>query len=217
METQTDTVDPQQVLRDLAKTRQGDYDPVLINGTEWAYYASIDGQRPEISRDVAAGRAQIRSWQGNGFYLRMDVPGMVDATIYSGASYPDLQSAVQAAESFQWETVQHLDHVWYVDKDGDLTRWETYLGSGHVAKVTHSSGPYGGFNRMEQRFSSKAGGYFEVSCYRSGSDQHAPPPKSFEEAAAIALTLPVCAAAMMTKAVQCTWPAAPGQAAPAEA
>jgi hypothetical protein len=212
METQKDGKTSAQVLVALGATRSHEYAPVLVNGAEWTFHQWHTGDEPPyLSRRAAGGNAAVHAVREGGFRLHMQARPYERCLIESSSTHDSLEAAAAAAESFQWKTVEHVGRTWYVTERPSSTDWTTCLGPGQMAKITrHAKHGDGGFSPSRE-ITPQHGETYEINClfYRSG-DSGGRFLSSFEEAAAVALTLPVFVAAMMTQGEESAWPAVAG-------
>lgn len=169
---------------------------VEINGTEWQTLFWDDCSLRQLQRTVPSGQATIRENQGGSFYLKIELAGLVRANIERSENFDNLHSAVAAAESFTWETKEHAGITWYATHQ---QQWAAYLGEGDKAEIGRYSSGREGTYYMKREISPRNGESYEMRAvrYDYGDDKHAV--KTFEEAAAIVVTLPSFLAVLGSK------------------
>lgn len=202
-----------EALRALLATRSDPYAPVQLNGAEWKVYEpSYRPGQPELSRDVAAGRAKITRTERaeKPFCLQVSMAGWERVTLDAVSWHDDLAGAAAAAEAHQWQAVEHLGRTWYYEERGYQATWLCYFGPGHSVAVTRMKESEDGFS-VEHELSPRWGETYVVTCRRYASGG-APIIATFEEAAAVAMTLPLYVAALMTQATPAPVLATPGAA-----
>lgn len=144
-----------------------------------------------LSRKVSAGVAKITECLGTGgnFMLKITMrpeiaSGGVEITLF----FDDVEAAAEAAEVFAWETKEHAGVRWYQTTcRDDLNVWKAVLSERDVASL--SCGKDGEYY-MVRNISLRPGESYEMSANRYDFDNDKHAVRTFEEAAAIAITLP---------------------------
>ncbi|MDD5056566.1 MAG: hypothetical protein PHQ60_02235 [Sideroxydans sp.] len=145
-----------------------------------------------LQRDVSAGKASIKECGGSGgnFMLNMRVlPDVPRADMEATLFFETARAAAEAAEAFAWTTKDHAGVMWYQTNcsDDGYTVWQAVLGEGDKVTLSHDKdGEY----RMKRNISVCYGMSYEMSATRYDAGDTKLAVRTFEEAAAIAITLP---------------------------
>ena len=158
----------------------------MLNGQPWRKVLWEYGDIRRLERDVTAGSAQITQSRSTGkIWLRLAAPEAFQrATIEKSLTFDNLLAALEVAEAFQWDVRELAGAKWYETGVGS---WTTVLGDGDVATVIkYEDGTFG----MKRQIRPRDGESYEISAsrYKSAESDHSV--RSFNEAAAIAITLP---------------------------
>lgn len=164
-----------------------------LNDVEWSvndYAGSI-----RLNREVPGGRAEIWGVSKGKFGLSITLNGVVRVRLTRIEYFADISSAAAAADEFVWKTIEHAGQVWY--EVGDR-HWIAVLGEGHEAEIVqHGKGD--DFS-MSLKICPAYGESYELKAIRYDADQSRAV-RTFEEAAAIVLTLPTYIATLMAKPI----------------
>lgn len=180
----------------LKPTVEGYKKTVHLGGKPWGVLWWEESFR-RLYRDVQAGRAEVQeSGQGRGFTLEIVSPSAARTSIKCRHKYPTLESAVTAAEVFFWDVRNHAGVSWYATRED---HWIAVLGEGDSAEIFQ----VGDEKRfvIKRSISPRWGEAYEISVSRydrDGDEGTKLAVTTFEEAAAIALTLPTYLSALAT-------------------
>lgn len=164
---------------------------VKLSGNDWARSQWTWDIRPCLSRVVSAGLAEITESKGDGsFMLKITAqPDVARAYIDTALFFDTVEAAAEAAEIFTWEVKELGGVKWHktIQRE-DYSAWGAILGEGD--KVSLSCNKDGEYH-MNRNISPCRGKSYEMSAllYDSGDNKHAV--RTFAEAAAIAITLPM--------------------------
>lgn len=169
-------------------TGDGYIKTVLLNGKEWTT-SMWEYDFRSLTRDVPAGRAKIHESSNDRFMVKIEVqPSIERAYIENATFFETLREAAEFAETFVWEIKEQGGYKWYQTSDRDEYRsWIAVVGEGNTAVLSC----YGNNEfHIKRNFWPRPGESYEINAshYDSGENKHAV--RTFEEAAAIAITLP---------------------------
>jgi len=160
----------------------------LLNGVEWKT-SMWEYDFRYLTRDVPAGRARIHESSNDRFMVKIEVQPCIERTSIENATFFDtLSEAAEFAESFVWEIKEQGGYKWYQIDNRDACRsWIAVVGEGNTAVLSC----YGNNEfHIKRNFWPRLGESYEINAsrYDSGENKHAV--RTFEEAAAIAITVP---------------------------
>lgn len=160
---------------------------VQLNGATWSCRSWDSEMFRSLDKVVPAGEASIseRKGDGGGYYVKIRLPGTERCIIEYGQVCEDLPSAVAFAEAFAWDIAEHAGIRWYRTS---VSGWAAYLGEGDMAKIGQytASDPY----HISREISPRLGEIYKMEVVRYNSGDVKQAVTEFQEAAAIALTLP---------------------------
>ncbi|NNM68364.1 MAG: hypothetical protein HKM00_00045 [Gallionella sp.] len=169
-------------------TGDGYIKTALLNGVEWKTFMWEYDFRSLI-RDVPAGGARISECSNDRFMVKIEVqPSSERAAIEKCAFFDTLNKAAEFAESFVWEIKEQGGYKWYqIDNRDEYRSWIAVVGEGNTAVLSC----YGNNEfHIKRNFWPRPGESYEINASRYDSCENKHAVRTFEEAAAIAITLP---------------------------
>lgn len=174
----------------LTPSGDGNIRPVEIDGHVWE--ATFWGYSfRNLRRELPAGCAQVMECN-QGFRLEVNLPCEARTPIKYSLQYQTLEAAVAAAGTFSWDVRDHAGVSWY---QTGASCWGAILGDGDYAEVIQNDHGF----VIRRRISPRWGESYEIFVNRYDcADSTNMAVKTFEEAVAIALTLPSYLSALAT-------------------
>ncbi len=169
---------------------------VTISGNVWnaRYFDSaFQFMNRELTRKVSGGNATITAVSNDevkGYWLTiipLECEERYEGDLKHGSRFPTLAEAVDAAEHFEWAITDHAGVRWFQTTD---TEWVAALDKGDRAIITRSSTNDGTFH-VSRKVSPREGELYEIRVNFYDTSESKRAVKTFSEAAAIALTLPM--------------------------
>lgn len=166
-----------------------------LNNVEWSvndYAGSI-----RLNREVPGGKAEIWGVRDGDEKIGLSITLSNVARVHLTRTeyFADICSAAAAADSFVWKTIEHAGQLWY---EVGERHWMAVLGEGHEAEI-YQYGKGDDFS-MSLKICPAYGESYEIKATRYDAD-HSRAVRTFEEAAAIVLTLPTYITTLMAKPV----------------
>lgn len=163
---------------------------VLIEGNEWRKERWPSDIFRRLVRQVQSGFAKIEKLSNNNYRFSIEAPeSHIHCEIVYEHTYPDLRSAVKAAETFEWLVTECGDFKWYQTRnntDKQFKEFRACMSETDVAVINFHDGKYS----MNRHISPRYGELYEIKAIRYDSCDEKNAVTNFNEAVAIVTTLP---------------------------
>lgn len=170
--------------------------PVTILGEEWFCCWFDNKNLRYIARGNEIGRFAIKE-AADGKYLLNIVylSGFERVSIEFSQWFETLEDAIQFSGTFHWEKHECGGREWIKLGDGLYPRWVTVFGHGDLGVILGRGGDYS----MKRELCPRFGESYEISCTRYKSGENDMAVRTFNEAAAIVMTMPTYLSALASQ------------------